>query len=364
MRESRLRVALRRIQDIVQGATGTALAGTAMAQLENVLSRLAGDSPATPEDENFSRRDVTILIADLRGFTSLVADHPAGVAIGMLNRCFVKMTETIFLNNGGIDKFMGDAIMVIFSRNRTAPGEDVRDALSCAVSMQIAMHELNATREPGLPELYMGIGINTGSVMAGVVGSEHYSAYTVIGEEVNLASRVEAFSLRGQILISEATHAYCRDFVTAGPPLEVYVKGKADRIRIREVLGIPSKGQIVPRREMRRSPRVQAELPCVYQLLRGKVVMPEQRNGLIQDIGYYGVRVAVEQPIALHSELKLAFDLPLLGYKAAEIYAKVVKLSEKDGRSLAGIEFTSVSPETESKIRLFVQMLIQGAYAP
>ena len=364
MRESQVRVALRRIQDIVRGATGATLTGTARDQLENVLSRVAGHSPTALEDEHFSRRDVTILLADLRGFTSITASQPAGVTISMLNRCFVKMTEIIFEHDGAIDKFMGDAIMVIFSRNRTAPGEDARDALGCAVSMQIAMQELNATREPGLPELYMGIGINTGSVMAGVVGSEHYSAYTVIGEEVNLASRIEAFSLRGQILVSEATHEYCRDFVSAGPPVEVYVKGKADRVRIREVLGIPSKGQAVPRREMRRSPRVQVKLPFTYQLLRGKAVMPEQRNGVIQDIGYYGVRVAVDQPIALHCELKLAFDLPLVGYKAAEIYARVVKVSDQDGGHLAGVEFTSVDPESERQIQLFVQMLIQGAYAP
>ena len=361
MRESQLRVALRRIQDIVREATGISLTNAARDQIETVLSRVAGNSPTALDDEHFSQRDVTILLADLRGFTSITAAQPAGVTIGMLNRCFVKMTQIIFEHNGAIDKFMGDAIMVIFSRNRTAPGEDARDALACAVGMQIAMQELNAAREAGLPELYLGIGINTGSVMAGVVGSEHYSAYTVMGEEVNLASRVEAFSLRGQILISEATHAYCRDFVTVGPPVEVFVKGKADRVQIREVLGIPSLGQVVPRRDMRRSPRVEVKLPVVYQHLRGKVVMPEQRDGLIQDIGYYGVRVAAAQPMPLHSELKLAFDLPLFGYRASEIYARVVKVSEEDGSHIAGLEFSSVGQESERQIKLFVQMLIQGA---
>ena len=79
----------------------------------------------------------------------------------------------------------------------TKRDDDVARALACAVEMQIKMHELNVGHgQQKLPELYMGIGINTGEVLAGVLGSDLYSEYTVIGDEVNLASRIEAFSLR------------------------------------------------------------------------------------------------------------------------------------------------------------------------
>jgi adenylate cyclase len=364
MRESQIRATLRRIQDIVRDATGSALTGKAREQLVSVLNRFAGISPAAFADDSFSQRDVTILFADLRGFASMTASCPAAVVIGALNRCFVKMSEIIFQHHGGIDKFMGDAIMVIFARNWAARGEEVRHAMACAVSMQIAMQELNATREPGVPELYMGIGVNTGSVMAGLVGSELYCAYTVIGEEVNLASRIEAFSLRGQVLISQATYELCQEFVTAGPPMDVYVKGRTDLVRIREVLEIPSTRQAVPRRELRRSPRVRVELPFTYQLMLGEIVRPQESNGLINDIGYHGLRCVLEHPIALHSEIKLAFDLPMPAHRASEIYAKVVKVSETGGRYLASMEFSSIRPEIESKIQLFVQMLVQGANTP
>lgn len=98
--------------------------------------------------------------------------------------------------------------------------------------------------------------------------------------------------------------------------------------------------------------------------MRDKVVMPGQGNGLIKDIGYHGVRADFDHPIALHSEIKLAFDLPLVGHRASEIYARVVKVSEKDGRYIAGVEFSSIGPQSESRIQLFVQMLVQGANTP
>src|SRR5687767_12758656 len=130
------------------------------------------------------------------------------------------MSEIIVRHSGAIDKFMGDAIMVVFSANPGAPGTDAKHAAACAVEMQVAMDALNREhRAAQLPELYMGIGINTGTVLAGRIGSELYSAFTVIGEEVNIAARIEAFCLRGQILVSEATFTLCRELST-GKPME------------------------------------------------------------------------------------------------------------------------------------------------
>src|SRR6185503_1434988 len=109
--------------------------------------------------------------------------------------------------------------MVIFAGDQSTPRDHARRALLCAVEMQIAMNELRRLhREEVVPEMYLGIGISTGTVMAGLIGSDAYRAYTVIGEEVNLASRIEALSLRGQVLMSDATFAHCKDFVHVGEP--------------------------------------------------------------------------------------------------------------------------------------------------
>jgi len=350
VRESQIRNALRRIGDIVFDATGATLSAEHEKRLENVLAGVAGERPRARTVENFSHRDVTILLADLRGFTSLSASHPAGVVLEVLNQCFVTTSETIVRHHGTIDKFAGDSIMAIFA--------DPREAVTCAVEMQVAMKQVNAQhRKRRLPELYMGIGVNTGRVMAGLVGSELYSAYALIGEDVSLTSRIEAFSLRGQVLISESTYALVGDFAATGDGMEVYVKGRSGRMQLREVVGIPSLELTVPRQEVRRSPRISVKLPFSFQRVERKIVVPERMPGTILDVGYHGVLADMRRDVPLHSEIKLGFELPLVAHNADDIYARVVKRSRA---TVAGLEFTSLSVESTSKLQLFVQMLLQG----
>jgi adenylate cyclase len=364
MRQSITRDALRRIEDIVAQATGKALSAETQAQIESVLDRLIGATATGPAGENFAEREVTILLADLRGFTALTATYPAGLVLDLLNRCFVSMSEIIVRHRGTIDKFMGDSIMVIFFGDRAVPADDVRRALDCALDMQLGMEALNSgQRKAGTPELFMGIGINTGKVMAGLIGSDLYSAYTVIGEEVNLASRIEAFSLRGQILMSEGTYRHAGDYARAGEPVEVYVKGRAERVQVRELLAIPSRGQEVPRQEVRRSPRAEVRLPFSYQLLNGKIVLPDKHPGVVLDIGYHGLLAeSGAEDLELYAEVKLELYLPLVAFRAEDLYARVVKVVRRGGaRPLVGLEFTSVSAAANRQIQLFVQMLIQGS---
>ena len=357
------RDALRVIQDIVREATGRPLPPEARTRLEKVLESLAAGDVPEAAGQGFSPREVTILFADLRGFSAIAAAYPGEAVVKLLNRCFATMVDIVARHYGTVDKFIGDAIMVIFGGDPAAPRDHARRALLCAVEMQIAMNELRRLhREEGVPELYMGIGISTGKVMAGLIGSDAYRAYTIIGEEVNVAARIEALSLRGQVLMSEATYAHCSDFVHAGEPVEVHVKGKAERMRVREALGIPALGKTVPRQDVRKSPRVPVRLDFSYWLLEGKVVRGEEQRGVIRDIGYHGVLAELERPLARHAELKLAFDLPTLGYRASDVYARIVASREQDSRPLAGIEFTSFADETAAKVRLFVQMLLQGEF--
>lgn len=360
MKRPLVRDALRIIQDLVSAASGAPLQGEAVRRLESVLESLAAGEVALGAGTAYSQREATILFADLRGFSAIAASYPTEVVLGVLSRCFGRMTEIVVRHYGTIDKFMGDAIMAIFYGD-PLPADHARRALLCAVEMQIAMNELrHRHREDKLPEIYIGIGISTGAVMAGLIGSDAYRAYTVIGEEVNLAARIEAFSLRGQVLMSDATYAHCRDFVHAGEPMNVYVKGKRERLRIREALGIPELGKVVPRQDVRKSPRVVVDLALEYRLLVGKMVDAEPMRGMIRDLGYHGALAQLVEPLPLYSELKLAFELPRLGFRAEEIYARIVSVREQGDKHLGGLEFTSLGAETNSKIQLFVQMCIQG----
>src|ERR1700694_436662 len=359
MKQSPVRDTLRRIQDLIREELGAPLRGAGEKRLESVLASLAGGGLARPEDNDVSHRDVTILLADLRGFSAIASAYPADLMLQLLNRCFGKMGEVIDHHQGTIDKFMGDAIMVVFSGDGMAAGEDAKQALLCAVEMQIAMNELRQRhKEENVPEMYMGIGINTGKVVAGMVGSELHRTYTVIGETVNLAARIEAFSLRGQILASQATHERCPGFASAGDLVTIHVKGKADRLCIREVMAIPSHGKVVPRPARRRSHRDVGTLPFSYQALHNKIVIPGVMRGVVHDIGYHGVLAEVNRPLALYTEIKLDLELPLVAHRATDIYARVVKVAEKDSRHLVGVEFTSLSGESTSSIQQLVQMLM------
>lgn len=361
MSQAILRETLRHVQDLIAKETGTPLQGDAGRRLEHMLSNAIARSAKSSRSEKFASREVTILLADLRGFSSISDTYPAGIVLELLNRYLSTMSEIVIQHEGTIDKFMGDSIMVLFGARDSAE-DNVRRALTCAVDMQIAMDELNGSHKRNeIPEIYMGIGINTGTVMAGLVGSDLYSEYTVIGDEVNLASRIEAFSLRGQVLIGENTFRHCWDFVTTGEPMEVYVKGKTTPVNLREVLAVPSLGKQVPRQEIRRSPRVRVEIPFVYRVVRNKIVIPESYRGTVLDISYHGVQAELAEPLDPHSEIKLDLDLSLIGYKAADIYARILRTRPPQDRHAASIEFTSIGVRDSASIKHFVQLLVQGS---
>jgi len=355
-----LRDTLASIQDLVAEATGARLRAGDQARLEGILRNVLGASLAAPQSIEFTSRDVTVLLADLRGFSLIAEEYSSNIVLEVLKPYFATMTEIIVRHFGAIDKFMGDSVMALFDERDVE--DSARHAVTCAVDMQLAMDGLNKEcRRRGIPELHMGIGINTGRVMAGMVGSGDYSEYVVIGGEVNLASRIEAFALRGQVLISQSTFDRCKDYALTDRPIEVLVKGKSEPVCLREVIAIPSLGKEVPRKEIRRSLRVRTEIEFVYRIVKNKIVDSEPLKGRLLDIGYFGVRVDLERELDPYTELKMEIDLSIVGYRATDIYARVLRLRPSGGRFMASVEFTSLSEESQTHIRRFVQLLVQGS---
>lgn len=316
--------------------------------------------PDSPIPGHFRQLKVSALFADLRGFTAISAEYPAKTVIRMLNRYLSSMSEIVLQHGGMVDKFMGDSIMATFGTPQPH-ADDLKRALACAVRMQLAMDEVNRTnQELDLPPLYMGIGINTGKAMAGWLGSKLHAEYTVIGDSVNLASRIESFSLRGQILIGHDTFKQAGIFVKTGIPNDIFVKGKTKPVQVHEVLAIPSLALDVPRREARRSQRVKVRMPFTYQKIENKIVSDQVLQGTIRDISYFGIQAEFDQKIQPLDDIKLSMDLSLIGYHAGDIYGKVVRTIQHKGKHLAAVEFTSITLQNEVNIRQFVQMLIQG----
>jgi adenylate cyclase len=184
------------------------------------------------------RREMTIMLADLRSFSSFAAQHDPQEVMQIVNNFLSKMTEVIIAHGGTIDEFIGDAILALFGAPRPLENH-ASCAVACAVAMQQAMEEVNRLNaDAGLPDVAIGIGINTGEVVVGNIGSEKRAKYGVVGHHVNMASRIEAYTIGGQILISERTRWDCGDLLRVKDDFRVRPKGFDHEITLYDVAGI------------------------------------------------------------------------------------------------------------------------------
>ena len=186
------------------------------------------------------KRTVTILMSDLRGFTPMSDKLDPTQVVKLLNTYLERMVDVIMKFGGTIDEFIGDAILVIFGAPTSkTPRIDAERALACAISMQLAMDEVNEKiRKLNLPDLGMGIGLNTGEVVVGNIGSEKRMKFSVVGSPVNLTARIESFTLTGQVLISGPTLRLVSEKARVDGRLRVKVKGLDHAVSIYEVGGI------------------------------------------------------------------------------------------------------------------------------
>lgn len=180
------------------------------------------------------RRKVTILFSDIRGFTTLSEGCAAEEIVELLNGYFSRMVGVIFEQGGTLDKFIGDAIMAVFGAPMKHDDDPVR-AVKAALDMRKELKAFNAERKAkGLVEIENGIGIGYGETISGNIGSEQRMDYTVIGDAVNLSSRLESLSKNypQKIIISEAVYEDIKDDVKCVPLETVKVKGKEQETRI------------------------------------------------------------------------------------------------------------------------------------
>lgn len=324
-----------------------------MAHERDLIAKLL----APRRDERLTR-DVTLLLAQLRGFDSGAERYPASALIAMLSRCFNWMSDLVAHHAGVIVRASADSLAVAFE-SASAPQESARRAAECAVDMQLAMHEINAIQESAeMPEMFFGIAINSGQVLSRALAGDVQGGYALIGQDIDLASRIQAMALRGQVLLSDEAYERCGSFVQAGAPLEAFVKGQAKLVQLRELLAIPSLGKAVPRRDKRRSPRAGVSLPMRYRMVVNGSVVPEDRDGRLLDIGYQGVLARIALPISPQSEVELAFRLPESG-PALTVRGRTIKVVPHEDRFHAGIELVGLTPEQQSQLQLFVQRAIQ-----
>jgi adenylate cyclase len=275
------------------------------------------------------------------------------------------MCAIIYRHGGTVDKFIGDSIMALFGVHVTRPN-DIVQGICCAVEMQIAMDAFNKeSEELGMPSLYMGIGINTGAVVAGKIGSDLHSEYTVIGDEVNLASRIEAYTLRGQILISQNTFSKLEDLVTVKEPIVVSVKGKREPVLLYELVAIgPPYNLTVPEREARRSLRAGVNIPLKFQICEGKVVCSDTKEGHILNISSGGMFACSSAKVEPYYNIKFKLGLDMLDVRSDDIYGKIIRVKNNNGLYEMSVEFTVITPKDRNTIKELVNKIVGGTFVP
>lgn len=213
-------------------------------KMRNTLSRYMSPKVAErmleegAEELGGSLHCATALFSDIRGFTSISERLGATKTVDMLNAYFSRMTKIVFDHNGSLDKFIGDAIMAVYGVPFESP-DDADNAVRTAIRMQIELLEYNKSAEfRDLPDLRIGIGVNTGEVVSGNIGSMQRMEYTSIGDAVNLSARLEGASKTygADILISEFTVDQLRGSYVLREVDRICVKGKSQPVAIYEVL--------------------------------------------------------------------------------------------------------------------------------
>jgi class 3 adenylate cyclase len=297
-------------------------------------------------------REVSIIMSDLRGFTAIIAHMDPEQVIFFLNRYLDKMIEIMLDNHAVIDEILGDGILAFFGAPEPMEDHAAR-AVVCALQMQAAMAGINAANAvDGLPHLEMGIGVNTGSVVVGNIGSERRTKYSVVGSHVNFAARMESYALAGQVLISPSTYERLKDRVEVRGSLKVEMKGMPEPATLYEVQGIgaPYNIRLPERSEI--LVRLPEKINILVAPLKDKIISGPPARAWITHLCDTAATVAMGERLSEWDDVRLTLLDIELNEIQGYVYGKVtmVKATAPD-RFEAAISFTSVSPEIYQILR-------------
>jgi len=305
------------------------------------------------------RRSVTIMMTDLRGFTYLAERFEPEQVVQMLNDYFEVMVEVVLKYKGMINEIIGDALLVIFGAPQEMP-DRAQKAIACAIEMQNAMSAVNReNRGKGLPELEMGIGLNESEVIVGNIGSSKRSKYAVVGSGVNMASRIESYTVGGQILISESLRRAVGGILRIDSQREVLPKGAETPLKIFEVGGIGGEYSLSLEGKEPDLSTLARSLPLEYTVLEGKDVGGKGWDGLIVRLSKNCAEIALNASFEPMTNLKMNLRGVDEQLSVSDFYGKVVGQSEEDGQQYL-VRFTSVP----SEIGAYFQAHLQFAAVP
>ena len=302
------------------------------------------------------KRKVTILLTDLRGFTPLSERLDPEQVMTLLNRYFDVMMRICKEYHGTIHDIIGDSLLVSFGALLEVK-DHAQAAVACAIEMQNAMQRVNEENiREGLPQLEMGIGLNTAEVVVGNIGSEDRAKFGVVGSGVNMASRIESYTVGGQILISESVRREAGEVLRIDERREVLPKGAEAPLTIYEVGGIGGQYNLALKGKEPAMVTLVQQIPLRYTSLDGKHV---DKEGLVVRLSGKSAEIELDEPVEVMTNLKMNLrDVPM-ELAARDFYGKVIAHTGEK-RRIGLIRFTSVPPE----IGGYFQALLQSAAKP
>ena len=292
-------------------------------------------------------RETTILMSDLRGFTAMAERLPPREVIEVLNLYLETMVEVIARYEGTIDEIIGDAILVIFGAPLACDDHPAK-AVACGVAMQLAMIDVNERlKTKDRVHLEMGIGIHTGRVVVGNIGSLRRTKYAAVGSNVNMAGRVESFTTGGQVLITEETRGRIEAPLRVDGQFQVEPKGASRHLVLFEIgaIGQPFELALPARTMPLRS--LAMPLPVRFTVLEEKFVGSNSHDGHLTELSALEARLQSTLVPAILSNVRITVATSPHGNPAGEIYGKVVDVSEGTP-SLTRVRFTSTTPELKA----------------
>ena len=293
------------------------------------------------------RRNVTIMISDLRGFTALSERLEPEQVVKMLNGYFEVMVEVVHQYNGTINEIIGDSLIVIFGAPQEMPDRAQR-AIACAIAMQNAMAKVNEeNRNKGLPELETGIGLHDSEVVVGNIGSSKRFKYSVVGSGVNMASRIESYTVGGQILISESVRKEAGEILCIDGQREVLPKGAQTPLRIYEVGGIAGRYNLALEAKDPALVTLMREIPLRYTVLEGKNIERKELEGSVVRLSKNCAEITLCGPISVLTNLKMNLGDVDEKLSTRDFYGKVIEPPGKKGDTQL-VRFTSVPPEVDA----------------
>jgi class 3 adenylate cyclase len=295
------------------------------------------------------KREITVLMADLRGFSSLAERIPAEQVVAIINNFLGTMTEIIVQAGGTIDEFIGDAILVFFGAP-TVNENHAEAAVTCALRMQLGMAEVNEKNSAdGLPHVEMGIGVHSGEVVVGNIGSEKRTKYGAVGSSVNLAGRIEANTVGGQILISEATRLRIATEVRIDGRLEILPKGLDESVVLFDIGGLGRDGDLQLQRSRAGLKPLAVPVPIRFSVLEGKETGRASFEGELISLSPDSAAIHSRVTLDPLTDIKLELGAGRAGEGELAAYAKVVTADRPTAETFL-VGFTSLIPKSEKRI--------------